>query len=120
MKTLLIVDDEVKICVLLSRFFESRGLRTLTANSGSEALEKLDSNHPDYLLLDIRMPDMSGLDVLRVAKQRQPQLNVVMLTALNDAELAKTAFGLGASDYLTKPFGWGDQELARVFFTPSN
>ena len=120
MKTLLIVDDEVKICLLLSRFFESRGLRTLTANSGNEALKTLDADHPDYLLLDIRMPDMSGLDVLRAAKQHHPDVNVVMLTALNDAELAKAAFRLGASDYLTKPFGWGDQELARVFFTPAN
>ena len=119
MKTVLIVDDEVKICSLLSRFFQQRGLRTVTATSGTEALQKLDDEMPDYLLLDIRMPDMSGLDVLKIAKEHCPGLNVVMLTALDDAEMAKTAFGLGATDYLTKPFGWGDQELARLFFSPA-
>ncbi len=119
MKTLLIVDDESKVCLLLSRFFEQRGLRTLTATSGTEALQKLEAETPEYLLLDIRMPDMSGLEVLKLAKQRHPRLNVVMLTGCTDAEAAQTAFQLGATDYLTKPFRWGDQELARVFFDPN-
>ena len=84
MKTLLIVDDEVEICTLLTRFFSSRGFRTQTAHSGHEALEKLKAETPDYLLLDIRMPDISGLDVLQAVKRQYPDVKVVMVTALGD------------------------------------
>lgn len=117
MKTLLIVDDEPKICVMLARFFESRGFRTATAQSGRDALDKLSVEPLDYLLLDIRMPDMSGLEVLTIVKQRYPNLKIVMVTALDDAKMARRAFQLGASDYITKPIGFTDPALARAFFS---
>ncbi len=116
MKTLMIVDDEEKVCWFLSRFFEGRGFRTVTARSGYEAMEKLNAEAPDYLILDLRMPDVSGFDVLKLAKERYPQLNVVVVTACDDAETAKTAFRLGASDFVTKPFGMNEQTWARAFF----
>ena len=119
MKTLLIVDDEMKICNMLSQFFESRGMKTRTACSGTEALDKLSEEPPDFLLLDVRMPDMSGLEVLQRAKQQYPNVNVIMLTALDDPDVASSAMALGASDFLTKPFRWSDQELARIFFAPA-
>jgi two-component system NtrC family response regulator len=117
MKTLLIVDDEVKICALLSRFFASRGFRTLTASSGHEALERLHTETPDYLLLDIRMPDLSGLEVLKLAKQRHPNLIVVMVSAMDDTDTVHAAFQLGASDYVRKPFELNDLAWARAFFS---
>lgn len=119
MKTLLIVDDELKICELLSRFFTSLGFATSTAESGREAMERLDSQAPDYLLLDLRMPDISGLEVLRQAKARYPNLKVVIVTALSDADTVDEAFRCGASDYITKPVAFTDQAWARAFFTAS-
>ena len=117
MKTLMIVDDEDKICWFLSRFFDARGFHTVIANSGYAAIEKLHTEAPDYLILDLRMPDVSGFDILKLAKERYPNLNVVVVTACDDAETAKTAFRLGASDFVTKPFGMNEQTWARAFFT---
>ena len=117
MKTLLIVDDEIQICTVLSRFFEGRGFRTQTVQSGREAINRLQGQAPDYLLLDVRMPDVSGLYVLKLAKRLYPDLKVVMVTAYGDPETAKIAFDLGASDFITKPFGFDDQAWARAFFT---
>lgn len=119
MKTLLIVDNELKICEMLSRFFASRGFHTLTAQSGRNALALLETGSPDYLLLDVGMPDISGLEVLRQAKARHPDLKVVMVTALSDTEIANEALRSGASDYITKPVAFTDQAWARVFFTPA-
>ena len=116
MKTVLIVDDEAKLREYLARFFAARGFRTLTASSGSEAVEQLTHEVPQYLLLDIRMPDISGLDVLKFAKQQHPHLKVVMVTALQDTQLIEQAFQLGASDYVTKPFAMDDPAWARAFF----
>lgn len=117
MKRLLIVDDETKICDLLTRFFTSLGFQTTTAQSGRQALSLLEAGAPDYLLLDIRMPDLSGLEVLRQAKSRHPDLKVVMVSALADSETMDEAFRCGASDYVTKPLAFTDQAWARAFFT---
>ena len=119
MRRLLIVDDERQICELLSRFFASLGFATSIAQSGREAMEQLDRQTPDYLLLDVRMPDMSGLEVLKQAKARYPDLKVVIVTALRDAEMVAEAFRCGASDYVTKPVAFSDEAWARAFFTPS-
>lgn len=120
MHTVMIVDDEPGVRSILSRFFKSRGFQTQTAGSGHEALSALKTCRPDYLLLDIRMPDMSGLDVLKEVKVRYPDMVVCMITAMDDVEMARTAFECGATDYITKPFGWSDQEWVRVFFKPAN
>ena len=119
MKTLLIVDDELAICEMLSRFFASLGFHTLTTQSGRHALELLETQSPDYLLLDVRMPDVSGLEVLRQAKARHPDLKVVMVTGLSETEMAEEALRAGASDYLTQPVAFTDQAWARVFFAPA-
>ncbi len=116
MRSLLIVDDEEKIRHMLARFFETRGFSTQMAASGTEALERLEQQAPDCLLLDIRMPDISGLEVLKAAKARYPGITVVMVTAMDDQDLARQAFELGASDYVTKPFGFDDQYWASAFF----
>ena len=116
MKSLLIVDDEPKICSLLSSFFEAHGFRTRTAHSGAEAIQTLHAEVPDYMILDLRMPGMSGLDVLRLAKKEHPELRVVMVTASDNLEMAKQAVELGASHYVTKPFHFHDRNWARTFF----
>jgi DNA-binding NtrC family response regulator len=118
-KRLLIVDDEMKICELLSRFFTLRGFQTETAFSGREAIVKLNQRVPDYLLLDVRMPDISGIDVLKEAKATHPELKVVMVSAYSDNEIVNEAFRYGASDYITKPLALTDSAWARAFFSPA-
>jgi DNA-binding NtrC family response regulator len=119
MKTVLIVDDERKICEMLSQFFTLKGFRAQTAQSGRDAMAQLERQRPDYLLLDIRMPDMSGLDVLRQVKARYPDLRVVMVSAHDDPEIVDEAFREGAADYVTKPIAFSDQAWARAFFSPT-
>lgn len=116
-KTFLIVDDEPKICRMLQGFFELRGFRALTAVTGQEGLEKLKAQTPDCLLLDIRMPDMSGLDLLRCIRPQYPDIKIVMVTASDDPQMRQTAFGLGADDYVTKPVSFTDASWARAFFS---
>ncbi len=120
MKTILIIDDEAKICQLLSCFFERRGFQTITAHSGSEAIERLSRGAPDYLLLDVRMPDVSGLEVLRLARSLYPNLRVIMVSSVGNAETIQEAFRLGAYDYVSKPFTVDDQAWARAFFAASS
>ena len=116
MKTLLIVDDELKVCEFLARFFASRGFQTRVACSGQDAITQLSRESPDYLLLDIRMPDMSGLEVLELAKSLCPEVRVIMATAVEDEDIVEKAFRLGASGYVTKPFSADDTTWARIFF----
>jgi DNA-binding NtrC family response regulator len=94
------------------------GFNTLTAQSGLSAIEQLDQQTPDYLLLDIRMPDMSGLEVLRRVKARYPDMRVVMVTAFSDTDMIDEAFRCGAADFVTKPIAFTEQAWARAFFSP--
>jgi DNA-binding NtrC family response regulator len=119
MKTLLIVDDDASICEVLSRFFSSLGFDTFTAQSGHDALSLLEAQEMDYLLLDLRMPDVSGMDILKQAKERHPNLKIVIVTGIDDREIAEEAIRCGASDFVTKPLVFTDQAWARAFFTPA-
>ena len=69
MAKILVVDDEVKICELLQRFFEKKGYTVITANSGMDAIEKVQNESPDVMLLDIRMPGMDGVEVLKCVRE---------------------------------------------------
>ncbi len=103
MSRILIVDDEPTILDLLQRFLVSKGHEVRTAADGLEALQKVQDEQPDLVLLDIRMPRMSGLDVLRHLRESHPRVRVIMVSGLTDEELRHTALDLGALDYLTKP-----------------
>ncbi|HEX6533262.1 MAG TPA: HD domain-containing phosphohydrolase [Gemmatimonadaceae bacterium] len=102
-KRLLIVDDEDSIRAALTRFLRTRGYTVEAANSGSAALSALEHDRFLLMLCDIRMPGMTGLDVLPQALANDPDLAVVMLTAVNDALTATEALARGAFDYLVKP-----------------
>ena len=117
MRTVLIVDDEPKICRMLQRFFELRGFRTLATQSGRDALATAEREPLDYVLLDVRMPEMSGLEVLRELKARRPQIPVIMVSAHTDREVIDEAFRLGACDYITKPMSFEEPAWARAFFS---
>lgn len=102
-KPALIVDDERPIQYLLSKQLEPWGYVCAAVSSGQEALEKLASRHFDLMLLDVRMPGMSGLEVLRQSRDDHPAMCVVMLSALLDVKVMAEAIALGADDYITKP-----------------
>jgi len=108
----LIVDDEEAICNALRRFLTIRGFQVETATSAAAALDQLGRQPFTIMLSDIRMPGMSGLELVPHALQACPDLAIVMLTAVSDAATATDALGSGAMDYLTKPVDLPDLEHA--------
>ncbi|SMC25271.1 two component, sigma54 specific, transcriptional regulator, Fis family [Desulfacinum hydrothermale DSM 13146] len=104
MERILVVDDEPFICENLERILGEEGYWTRVASAGSEALELLSAQSVDLVLLDLNLPDMSGLDVLKEAKERDPSLLVIVITGYASVESAVQAIKAGAYDYLKKPF----------------
>jgi len=100
---LLIVDDEVEICDFLRSFFEERDYEVATATSGSEALIQLEKVKPDVVLLDIKMPGMTGIEALEKMKQKSPRTKVIMVTAIETRDRIEECLRLGADNYITKP-----------------
>ncbi len=101
---ILIVDDEPLICNALSRLMKRNGFVPLVAYEEHSALEMLRIEIPDVVLLDFRMPSMNGMELMKKAKQLDPDLPVVMITAYADVHGAVDAMRAGAHDYLAKPF----------------
>jgi len=100
---LLVVDDEDSIRSALTRFLSTRGFEVENASSGAAALRLLDRERFTLMVCDVRMPGLTGIDVLHKALAGDPDLAVVMLTAVNDATTATEALSCGAFDYLVKP-----------------
>lgn len=109
---ILVVDDEREIVRILQRSLAAHGYRVFTAGSGHEAIEAMAQHRPDLLLLDLRLPDMSGLEVCRRVRAES---NVpIIVLSVKDTERDKViALDLGADDYVPKPFGI-DEVLARI------
>lgn len=103
-KTILVVDDEKEICTILSDNLSREGYRVFVAYEGKTALELVRKERPDLVLLDIKMPKMSGIEVLRRIKKIKKETVVIMMTAYGTLETARKAMKLGAYDYITKPF----------------
>ena len=102
-RRLLVVDDEETIRLALSKFLRSRGFDAETAESGDAALALLQEGRFSLMLCDIRMPGMSGLDLVPKARALHPDLAVIMLSAVNDVPTATESIAVGAMEYLTKP-----------------
>ena len=105
---ILIVDDDEGQRSLLSNYLVGEGLKVLTASTGDEALNLLESEDVSMIISDVRMPGMSGLDLLSLCRQRHPQLPVLMVTAYPDIRDAVGAVKDGAIDYLQKPIVFKD------------
>lgn len=105
---ILVVDDNAVNRLLLRRNLEQESYRVTEAESGEEALEKLSQNHFDLMLLDIVMPEMSGLEVLEQVRKQfdQNTLPVIMATSVDESKDMVSALNLGANDYITKPFDY--------------
>lgn len=100
----LIVDDEQVVCDLLHDDLSERGYLCVKALEGNDALTKLAAQDFDAVLLDIRLPGMSGMEVLREIWLNYGNTATIMITAINDVDTAVEAIKLGASDYIVKPF----------------
>jgi len=102
--TLLIVDDEAGVRELLTRFAGKEDFEVLVAGSGGEALDVLKEKRPDVAMIDLRMPDVGGLEVLRGIREVDPECQVILMTAHASVDTAIEAVKLGALDYVSKPF----------------
>jgi DNA-binding NtrC family response regulator len=109
---ILIVDDEEVVRLSHLRSLVSVDCNTSTAEDGVEALQVMEQKAFDVILLDIRMPNLDGMDVLKTIKQRWPDSEVVVITGYPTIESAKEAVRLGAHNYLAKPVG--PDEVARA------
>lgn len=103
MKTILVVDDEVKILRLARDYLEHAGFAVLTTETGPDALAAARQARPDLIVLDLGLPDLDGLDVTR-ALRKESNVPIIMLTARGDESDKLVGLELGADDYLTKPF----------------
>jgi two-component system response regulator AtoC len=104
MDSVLIIDDEKNIRALLIRVLAEERLDVHAAASAAEGLQLAEEMDPDVILLDLRLPDANGLDVLKTLKSRHPDAAVLMVTAFGQVESAVEAMKGGASDYIEKPF----------------
>ncbi len=100
---ILVIDDEEAIRLFLEATLSDHGYEVLTAGTGEDGLATLARTDPDLVLLDLMLPDMSGIQVLDEVKQRLPHVNVLMITAYSGTETAVRAMQLDAFDYITKP-----------------
>lgn len=100
---MLICDDEIDVCDFLRGFFEEREFTVFTASDGEGALRAVKRQRPDIILLDIRMPKMDGIEVLKKIRAIDKTADIIMLTAVDDPKQIEEAYKLGAKDYITKP-----------------
>ena len=107
-KPILIVDDEKNIRLIMSQALKPLGMPVHTAANGEEALQKLGEEPAGLVFLDLNMPGLDGMEVLRQIKERWPNVRVIMITAHGTIASAVEAMKLGAVDFLQKPFSPGD------------
>ena len=121
MKDVLVIDDDEKICWAFEQFLESEGYRPSTANNAEEGLRRIAADNPDVVLLDVKLPGMSGLEALGEIKARHPWVIVVIITAYDDVETTIEAMRLQAFDFVPKPIDLDivKSVLERAFRTQS-
>ena len=115
---ILIVDGTKEICAVLSEYMEHEGLTPVVAHTGEAALEKIRSEHPDALIVDLKPPDMDGIQIMKGAKALDEDLPVILVTGFPEIRGAVAAMRAGAHDYLAKPLK--HHEVLRVVFRALN
>jgi two-component system, OmpR family, response regulator len=110
---ILVVEDEPRILAFLARGLEAEGFVVEGVPDGQAGLKRVLREHFDLVVLDLLLPGLDGLSVLRELQRRRPELPVVIVSARSDLPTKLRGFGLGASDYLSKPFSF-DELLARI------
>lgn len=108
LETILIIDDDVALTKVLKEELQSVGYNIEVINDGQEALERLTSEYFDLILLDLKMPNVDGFDVLKELQKRGYPGKLIVLTAYADVENAIQAKKLGASSFLAKPYDFDE------------
>lgn len=108
MTKILLVDERKDICNFIVRFFRERNFEVLNATNGMDAVRAVKKEHPDIVLLELKMPDMDGLDILKRIKEVRGDARVIALTSVDDRETMFEAMRLGVVSYLTKPVVLGE------------
>ena len=103
-KTLLVADDDASIRSLLKQLLSDEGYGVLEASTGIEVVEKVKESSPDLVIMDVRMPELDGIEALARLKSTNPKTAVLIMTAFGSSNAAIRAMELGAFDYITKPF----------------
>ncbi len=111
-KKVLIVDDQNGIRILLVEVFSVEGYNTFQASNGKIALDIVRQENPDLVLLDMKIPGMDGLEILRRIKQFNEAIKVIMMTAYGELDMIKEASDLGAVMHFTKPFDIDELRIA--------
>ena len=109
---ILILDDEKQFTEELSGFFMNSNFESFEANTAAEGKKILGNNEIDLLILDVRLPGVNGLDILKDVKIQYPGMEVIIISAHGDMDTVIKAMRLGAFDYLRKPFRFIDIQIA--------
>jgi two-component system, NtrC family, response regulator PilR len=104
MAKLLVADDERSMRELLELVFRREGHQVTAVSNGREALDAMQKTNFDLLITDVKMPDVGGIELLRLAREQAPEMMVIMMTAFATINSAREAFKLGADDFIQKPF----------------
>lgn len=102
--TALLVEDSPSVGGIYSAYLRNEGAKVTYVKSGKDALVELTQRQPDLLILDIQLPDMSGMDILATVQKRHPEISIIMITAYGSIDIAVDAMRAGAFDFLVKPF----------------
>lgn len=101
---ILIVDDQYGIRILLNEVFQKAGYQTFQAANGFQALEIVDKHSPDLVLLDMKIPGMDGIEILKRMRVVEPDIRVIIMTAYGELDMIQEAKDLGALTHFAKPF----------------
>ena len=102
-KKILIIDDDIDLCILLSRFLTKNGYETETAHSGDKGIAAYNRSRFDVVICDYRLGDMDGIKLITALKESDQHANIVVITGYSDIKTAVEVIKLGAFDYITKP-----------------
>ncbi|MGM7634760.1 MULTISPECIES: response regulator [Bacillus] len=105
---ILIVDDQFGIRILLNEVLQKEGYETFQAANGVQALEIADEHKPDLVLLDMKIPGMDGIEILKRMKQKNSDIRVIIMTAYGELDMIQEAKNLGALTHFAKPFDIDD------------
>ncbi|MFZ7946513.1 MULTISPECIES: response regulator [Bacillaceae] len=109
---ILIVDDQFGIRILLNEVFQKEGYQTFQAANGVQALEIVTKHDPDLVLLDMKIPGMDGIEILKRMKVIDPDIRVIIMTAYGELDMIQEAKDLGAITHFAKPFDIDDIRAA--------
>ncbi|MBT9157400.1 MAG: Sporulation initiation phosphotransferase F [Firmicutes bacterium] len=111
-KKVLVIDDQAGIRALLTEVFTALGVEVLEAKNGSEGLETMDRRQPDMILLDMKMPGLSGIETLRLIRAKDYAVPIILVTAYQENDIIVEAERLGVTARLVKPFDI--EEIKRI------